>query len=325
LHWLARGLSAVAARLEAKDAAAATGEAAATLAQAIKDTKDPRALRPLTQGLSAVAARLEAKDAAEAATTLVRAIKDAKDPLALDSLAGGLSAVAARLEAKDAAAATGEAAATLAQAIKDTKDPNALQQPAESLSKVGAYMEPKDAADAAATLVRAIKDAKDPRALSALAWGLSVVAARLEAKDAAEAAATLVQLMKDSAALHSPALGLSALLSAVAPTEIPSRTVSAASAVAFPAGEPLTALAFVLRAAEPPCRLSTQQLVELLKMPTCIHQARHVILVQLGNRYRRHFADVWEFVRFAQEQDLGLDFTSPPKRPPEGMTVATKP
>jgi hypothetical protein len=31
-------------------------------------------------------------------------------------------------------------------------------------------------------------------------------------------------------------------------------------------------------------------------------------------RYGRTFASHWEFVRFAQEQHLDLDLTSPPKR-----------
>ena len=38
-------------------------------------------------------------------------------------------------------------------------------------------------------------------------------------------------------------------------------------------------------------------------------------LEQAGNRYQRPFADLWEFVRFAEEQKLGLDLTSPPQRP----------
>jgi hypothetical protein len=50
-------------------------------------------------------------------------------------------------------------------------------------------------------------------------------------------------------------------------------------------------------------------------MPACIGEARRVVLDHLGNRYKRHFADVWEFVRFAREKNLDLDFTSPPKRP----------
>ena len=34
----------------------------------------------------------------------------------------------------------------------------------------------------------------------------------------------------------------------------------------------------------------------------------------LGNRYGRVFTNHWEFVRYAQEQHLDLDLTSPPKR-----------
>ena len=50
-------------------------------------------------------------------------------------------------------------------------------------------------------------------------------------------------------------------------------------------------------------------------MPTCIGEARRIVLNRLGQRYRRTFADAWEFVDFAQEQKLALDFTTPPRRP----------
>ncbi len=62
-----------------------------------------------------------------------------------------------------------------------------------------------------------------------------------------------------------------------------------------------------------------------LKLPTCIGPARRVVLDQLGNRYRRRFADAWQFVRFAQEQHLDLDFTSPPQRPEPAGMAAVKP
>ena len=89
-------------------------------------------------------------------------------------------------------------------------------------------------------------------------------------------------------------------------------------------GQPLIALAPLIPAAEPlPCRLSTQQLVELLKMPTCVGPARRVVLDHLGNRYKCIFTDVWEFVRFAKEQRLDdLDFTSPPQRPNQDAAPA---
>ena len=69
-------------------------------------------------------------------------------------------------------------------------------------------------------------------------------------------------------------------------------------------------------AAQPfPCRLTTQELVELLKMPTCFGPARRVVLDHLGNRYGRRFVNHWSFVRYAPEQNLGLNLTSPPKQP----------
>jgi hypothetical protein len=60
--------------------------------------------------------------------------------------------------------------------------------------------------------------------------------------------------------------------------------------------------------------LSAQTLVDLLKNPLCVGEARRVVLDSLGMRYQRTFADPWDFVRFATEQQFGLDFTSPPKR-----------
>ena len=56
-------------------------------------------------------------------------------------------------------------------------------------------------------------------------------------------------------------------------------------------------------------------------MPTCVREIRRVILDQLGNRYRRTFADHWEFVRFAEEQKLGLDLTSPPRKPEPAVAL----
>jgi hypothetical protein len=54
--------------------------------------------------------------------------------------------------------------------------------------------------------------------------------------------------------------------------------------------------------------------VELLKQPTCIGEARRVILDHLGNRYGRRFRDHWAFVHYAQEHLPDLDLTSPPQR-----------
>ena len=64
-----------------------------------------------------------------------------------------------------------------------------------------------------------------------------------------------------------------------------------------------------------PCRLTSQELVDLLKMPTCFGDARHVVLDHLGRIHGRRFASHWEFVAFARQRGLPVDLTSPPRRP----------
>lgn len=68
-------------------------------------------------------------------------------------------------------------------------------------------------------------------------------------------------------------------------------------------------------AKERPCVFTTPQLVELLKFPTLNGKSRRLVLDHLENRYKQKFNTHWDFVRYAKEQQLGLDFDSPPTRP----------
>src|SRR5262249_14872757 len=109
---------------------------------------------------------------------------------------------------------------------------------------------------------------------------------------------------------------LDALLTDDSRQEVSRRAPTVATAIALAGNKAFAALSVLPPASEPlPCRLSTQDLVELLRMPTCFGEARKVVLKHLGNRYHRVFANHWEFVRYAKEQRLDLDFTTPPKRP----------
>jgi predicted Ser/Thr protein kinase len=321
---LAQALTAVAARMDAKDAAAVAAPAAVILAQARKEATNLTDLPTLAQGLAAVALRMEPKNGM---TTLARAIKDEKNPVALTLLAESISAVAPRQKPEDAASGAALAAAALARAIKDEKNPLLLSSLAESLSAVAVRMDAKAAAtvavSAAANLVHAMKDIKNPGASYFLPQGLSALADRMAPDDAAALTLQAVTaLFKNSSVGSFP---LSVLLNGVPPAEMRSRSASAAALVAFLAGPSPTFAAFYIPVAEPPpCRLSTQQLVELLKMPPCIGEVRRVVLDRLGDRYHRHFSDAWEFVHFAKEQHLDLDFTSPLSRP-EAEAATPKP
>jgi hypothetical protein len=200
---------------------------------------------------------------------------------------------------------------------------------------VAGRLEPGEAArhcaQAARALTQAMSKTTDPSALKELAEGLAAVAGRLEPEEAARhcapAATTLTQAMTkttDPYALNRLARKLAATLTAGART-LPVRATGLVGGVAISDRQPLLAPAALVLALEPPpCRLSTQQLVELLKHPLCVDQARRIVLEQLENRYRRPFADHWEFVRFATEQRLGLDFTTPPRRPEALLPEARK-
>jgi hypothetical protein len=190
-------------------------------------------------------------------------------------------------------------------------------------------MEPKEAgplcAQATATLAQAMAKTNDPGALEVIASGLAAVAGRMDPDETgplcAQAAVILTQAMTKTTKsddLDRLAQALWAVLTRVDPAQLSRRTAAVVTTVApLPGcGSAVATLALLGPALEPlPCPLSTPQLVELLKHPTSIGLARRVILDQLEHRYNRKFPDHWAFVRFAQEQKLGLDFTSPPKRP----------
>jgi hypothetical protein len=56
-------------------------------------------------------------------------------------------------------------------------------------------------------------------------------------------------------------------------------------------------------------------LIELLKHPLGIGEARRVVLDALEDTYQRRFVDVWEFVDYARKHQTQLDLLTPPKPP----------
>jgi tRNA A-37 threonylcarbamoyl transferase component Bud32 len=326
LGQLARGLAAVAARLDPQAAA----QAANTLTKVMSKTTNHDALGPLAEGVAVVAGRLEPQEArghcAQAANILARAMSETTDLYALRQLGGGLAAVAARLEPQAAA----QAASTLTRAMSKTTNPDALGQLAQGLAAVAPRLEPREAAKQWAKVARSLTQAMSTTnldALDGLGWGLAAVAARLEPEAILQAANTLTEAISKTPGrqpLHDLVPGLAAALSGDArrPATRAAGLVGAIGSV-LP-GQPFLVPTAHLPALEPlPGRLSEQELVDLLKHPLCVDQARRVVLDVLEQRYRRSFADHWEFVRFATEQRLDLDFT-PPRRPESPAPEARK-
>ncbi len=176
---------------------------------------------------------------------------------------------------------------------------------------------------AAATLSQAISMKTNPSTLQTLAQGLSAVSARLEPKEAAQvcgqAAATLIQAMsKTTDSKWDLAQGLSAVAAREDPTAARKRLLSVTATVAGLAGPglPFAALAAAQPALQPaPLPLPAQTLVDLLKHPCCVGEPRRLVLEQLARHYQRPFADQWDFVDYVQQQQLGLDLTTPSQRP----------
>jgi hypothetical protein len=319
LHELTQGLSAVATRVDPKDGAAILTQA---MTQALTKGTDPRALLPLATGLSAVSARMEPKEAAhvysQAATTLVQAASKTADARALAEV---VSAVAVGMEPKEAAYVCSQAAAVVAEAMTKTTDDLTLYLLAQRLSALAARMEPKEAAlvcsQAAVTLTQAPAKTAPDDDTNYLARGLCLLAAWMEPNETARLCAQAMARAKTTGPnSYLLAQDLSTALTGVYPAELSRRAAAVVATAAPCCSGPVATLARLGPALEPsPCRLSTPELIELLKQPTCVGPSRRVILDQLENRYRRKFADHWEFVHFAQQQKLGFDFTGPPKRP----------
>jgi hypothetical protein len=236
---------------------------------------------------------MEPKEAGEAAATLSQALTKTTDPHQLQQLAAGLSAVSTRMEPKEAAAVCGQAAATLSQALTKTTDLYQLQQLAAGLSAVSTRMEPKEAGEAAATLSQAMTKWTDRTALEYLAHGLSAVLRREDPG------------WNEMTKMNLPYEALATLTEAMT-----KKTFGTIGTLTSPGALLLAPALFW-----PPPPLPAQTLVDLLKHPFCVGEARRLVLEQLARHYERPFADQWDFVRFAQEQELDLDLLTPPQRP----------
>jgi tRNA A-37 threonylcarbamoyl transferase component Bud32 len=198
----AEGLSAVAARM-------APEEGADLLGRTLAAVTDAEARRALADGLSAVAVRMKSEEAArvsaEAAALLLKAMSETTHPDSLGNLAKGISALAAQIDRKEAARVSAEAAAMIARALKSDRDSYSLT---EALSALAARMEP---AEAAGRLLQALTTSTT-FARANVARGLSATAAR---RSPTEAAALLTKAMTtadtaDDATLYFLAEGLSA-------------------------------------------------------------------------------------------------------------------
>jgi hypothetical protein len=353
-YGLAQALGAVAIQLEPAEAARLCAGAARQLADALAKETNPKARSRLVQAQASLAARPEPAGAvrllvnaldttapseryslaralgeltarlepAGATQLLADALDKETNPSARHELVKALVAMATRVEPAMTARLIAEVSRRLADDLTKVTNPSERTMLAESLVAVAARLEQTEATALARLLPKALAKEADSNARSNLARALGAIAGRLGPAEALALAQMLPDALAkemDRATRSQLIRALGAVAARIEPEEVVPRSLLAARAVSswMSLSPQLGNAGLLLQAAEPiASRFGTQQLVDLLKMPTCVGEARTVILEQLSNRYKRPFADVWEFVEWAEKNEPGLDFKSPPKRNP---------
>jgi hypothetical protein len=239
----------------------------------------------LARALGAVSVRLGPAEAAPVAATLADALGRETDQFARSRLAEALGAVSVRLGPAEAARVCGGAIKTLLRRrLADTGTRDARGSIDRSISLLNPFTQPEVSNLLAAELCSlSIAEAGYLRATGIGRFSVDLPAALLPDKS-----------------LWRQALTQSVLSATVPDTSGPAGVLAAVTC---------------WKVQLPRCQLSTQQLVDLLKMPTCYGVVRRAVLDQLGYLSGRSFVNHWAFVRFALETKLDVDLTSPPRRP----------
>jgi hypothetical protein len=289
---LANALALVAERLEPT-------EAAGLLSQILAEEKEVNIRRPLISGLVVLAGRLEP---VEGARMLNQILAKENDGIFRSQLAGGLAAVAGRLEPTETSRVCGQAAESYLRGLDH--EPDSID--AEGVSWLIQPLDSERARHTAVAFTRRM--IADPDRFDFEMVGRPI-GGRIGPRGPDR---VRFQPMGDRVFL----LALERFCIRATHPQVRHRVLATVAAIGTSGMGAVWNIPFLRAAVEPfPCHLTTQDLVDLLKMPTCVGEVRRVILDQLGNRYRRRFDTHWDFVRFAQELNLNLDFTNPPQRP----------
>jgi tRNA A-37 threonylcarbamoyl transferase component Bud32 len=319
LMRLARSLVAVCERLGPAETGRFCGPLARLIALTLSQTKGaPRQLL-LTECLLQLCDRLERSEAAavcrSAAPTLASALVVATKSEELMGLGRALAAVCGRLGPAEAASYCGPAAERITNELPRTTDPNGRSRLLVGLFALTKSLEPSKAARLLAGTVRYAPDASfrsttlshmldvsdrldsaDPMKLGLAEWFADALADTANPDD----------LRKLVQKIRAVTLGVSpASVELLDTTSSDSLTPSDVANQVF-----LTYLVF----RQTPQPLPPQSLVELLKHPFCVADAQRAVLDALGHTYNRRFADLWEFIQFAHDNQLQLDLTTPPKQ-----------
>jgi hypothetical protein len=323
--WLLAGLCLVAKRMEPSEAAGICGPVAREMAETLATKNLEACVEYLEEGLSVVASRLKPPYQEQVIEVLVNSFERQTDAAASRyPLMKALSPLADRLSPTQTARILDRFTKDLIAQIKiiDERQIDELKLSIAALSSVGSRMPEIEADQVHGQVARAITSElereKDADARSRLLQALASVASRMAPSGGTRVLADSLERETDFSSREIVIRALVSISSRMEPGES-ARILSIALERERNEDCRKILTEALAHKAEPPATkqvsFSTQELVELLKMPTCFGRIRRVVLDHLGNRYGQRFVNHWAFVRYAREKGLKLDFTTPPRRP----------
>jgi len=219
------------------------------------------------------------------AKTLAEALSRETDATARFYLASALSGVVGRMDPTEAARICAQAAKTLAEALGRETDAYARSSLASALSTVAGRMDPAEAARVCGSVMSlSVQQLVEKTPPGGPSDDDKVVPGLLRYLDPARAKAlTREVVMGLGSKRNLNELGLWAILDDSSMAEISRRAGLMAMTIGQAASGQF-AWAGAMAAKPFPCRLTTQELVDLLKMPTGFGQCRRGRADPLGNR-----------------------------------------
>jgi len=311
LQSLAEALATVSGKLSSEDA----NQAFEQILMQMKRTFDPTALQSLAEALVAVSGKLSSEDAKQAFTLILEQMKEATNLNTFQSLAKALATVSGKLSSEDA----NQAFEQIVSLMKRTTNPSVLQSLAEVLATVPEKLTLEHAKIAFSHILKRIE--KVPALeFYTLRSGRKAIMPFIEMlAPGMTDSSTFDSLfaLPEEVAYRSPLESLTKALATVAGKLAPEHADWAFAQIRAQmekTTEPY-ALKYLAEAlATVSGDRNPQQLIDLMKWPTCVGEVRAPLLAKLEQQTGQKFeGNVWNMVKWAQAN--GYDVKSPPQRP----------
>jgi hypothetical protein len=286
LHALAIMVAALAKRQEPADA---VRQVTAAWRLVLQTTENRGGAVP-DQLIGILAPWLEPSEALTEIRLVLKEAGDMTNPMRLSSRAVCVADLAGRLEPEEAARQTAVASRLVLKAMAETSHKTYRRDLARGLTALAQQLGPEEAAAVTRETLELMARTTDP-------WQPDSLPSELEGSSLPMVLAAL--LVDEKPGNRTSRVQL--LVATIGSAGIPPSPAAGLSTLAEPA-RPL------------PGRFTEQQLVDLLKMPTCRSEARELIVRELGHQCGRPFANMWDFVDWAQKNRPDLDLTWPPVR-----------